>query len=351
MTLKQQPQSQSHPIANCNALFPPSMSWKMRLAFKLGSAITDASRRSDGTIKRRLLSFISLSTSASLLPYSGVRSSDFTLNPSHNLRIRVFVPSQPPSTPLPIIVFFHGGGFAYLSATSTFYDAVCRRFSKKIQAVVVSVDYRLSPECRCPAPYDDGMEVLRYLDSGKVQSEKVMEGIKLDWSSCFLSGDSAGANIAHHVARRFCTEATSSIRIKLAGVISIQPFFGGEERTESEIRLEGAPLVSMERTDWLWKAFLPEGADRNHEAAHVFNQTTELGSAFPPVLLVIGGYDPLQDWQKRYHEMLKKKEKEVRLLEYPNVVHAFYLFPFEESKQLLAEIKAFVDEKRSKAVD
>lgn len=82
------------------------------------------------------------------------------------------------------------------------YDAVCRRFSRKIGAVVVSVDYRLSPEHRYPAPYDDGMEVLRYLDSGELQSEKVMEGIKMDMSSCFLMGDSAGANIAHHVARR-----------------------------------------------------------------------------------------------------------------------------------------------------
>ncbi|KAF3321717.1 putative carboxylesterase 18 [Carex littledalei] len=325
------------------------MPWKLRLIFKIGSALTDASRRSNGTINRRLLSFFSPHASASLHPSTGVRTSDITIDPSHNLRIRVFVPASPPSTPLPVVVFFHGGGFAYLSAMSHVYDAVCRRFSRKIGAVVVSVDYRLSPEHRYPAPYDDGLEVLRYLDSGGIQSEKVMEGIKMDSSSCFLMGDSAGANIAHHVARRYCTETANWNRIQLAGVIAIQPFFGGEERTESEIRLEGAPLVSQERTDWLWKAFLPEGADKNHEAAYVFSPATELGNAFPPVLLVIGGYDPLQDWQKRYYEMLKQKGKEVQLIEYPNAVHAFYVFPFDESKQLIHEIMAFVEEKRSKA--
>ncbi|XP_078181891.1 putative carboxylesterase 18 [Carex rostrata] len=344
MTIKQSPSQ-----ANCNALYPPSMSWKLLLIFKLGSAITDITRRSNGTINRRLLSFISPHFPASLHPFTGVRTSNITINPSHNTLIRVFVPASPSSTPLPVFVFFHGGGFAYLSAMSYVYDAVCRRFSRKIGAVVVSVDYRLSPEHRYPAPYDDGMEVLRYLDSGELQSEKVMEGIKMDRSSCFLMGDSAGANIAHHVARRYCTETANWNRIKLSGVIAIQPFFGGEERTESEIRLEGAPLVSQERTDWMWKAFLPEGADRNHEAAHAFSPATELGIAFPPVLLVIGGYDPLQDWQKRYYEMLKQKGKEVQLIEYPNAVHAFYVFPFDESKQLIGEIMAFVEEKRSKA--
>jgi acetyl esterase/lipase len=66
-------------------------------------------------------------------------------------------------------------------------------------------------------------------------------------------------------------------------------------------------------------------------------------------MLVIGGYDPLQDWQRRYCAMLKQKGKEIRLIEYPNAVHAFYVFPFEESKQLMGEIVAFVGEKISKA--
>jgi acetyl esterase/lipase len=90
-------------------------------------------------------------------------------------------------------------------------------------------------------------------------------------------------------------------QVKLVGAILMQPFFGGEERTESEIRLDGAPVLSMERTDWAWKAFLPEGANRNHEAAHVFESIKAgIEEAFPPALVVIGGFDPLHDWQLRY---------------------------------------------------
>ncbi|KAJ3671591.1 hypothetical protein LUZ60_007670 [Juncus effusus] len=332
--------------------YPPSMPWKLRLTYSFLGRVTDLTRRSDGTLYRRFLNAIDFPASASLKPHSGVRSSDLELNPS--LKIRVFAPVDETAdgslSKRPILIFFHGGGFAYLSATTMAYDAVCRRFCRKIGAVVVSVDYRLSPEFKCPAQYDDGIEVMRYLDSGKIRSEAVVQGIELDFSSCFLIGDSAGGNISHHVARRYAMDKSSWKNLNLAGLITIQPFFGGEEFTESEIRLEGAPLVSIERTKWMWKAFLPAGSDRNHEAANISlsgkSESYELGESFPPVMVVVGGYDPLQDWQRRYYEMLKKKGKDVRLVEYPDAAHAFYVLPFPESKMLLGEIVKFVHEKR-----
>ncbi|KAK4859934.1 hypothetical protein QYF36_014406 [Acer negundo] len=62
--------------------------------------------------------------------------------------------------------------------------------------------------------------------------------------------------------------------LNIIGVISIQPFFGREERTESETRHVGAPLSNLEGNDWLWKAFLPEGSDRDHPVANVFGRNS-----------------------------------------------------------------------------
>uniref|UniRef100_N1QQE9 Uncharacterized protein n=1 Tax=Aegilops tauschii TaxID=37682 RepID=N1QQE9_AEGTA len=74
--------------------------------------------------------------------------------------------------------------------------------------------------------------------------------------------------------------------LRLAGIIPVQPYFGGEERTESELRLEGvAPVVNLERSDFSWKAFLPVGATRDHPAAHVTDENAELAEDFPPTLL------------------------------------------------------------------
>lgn len=169
-----------------------------------------------------------------------------------------------------------------------------------------------------------------------------------DLSKCFLAGDSAGANLAHNVAVRVCRERFRDL--KIIGLISIQPFFGGEERTESETRLEGAPLVSTARTDWLWKVFLPDGSDRDHESVNVSgpNAVDVAGMNYPDTLVFVSGFDPLQDWQRRYYEWLRRSGKVAELIEYPKMIHAFYVFPeLPESSQLISQVKDFVTRRLS----
>uniref|UniRef100_A0A1D1XN57 Putative carboxylesterase 18 n=1 Tax=Anthurium amnicola TaxID=1678845 RepID=A0A1D1XN57_9ARAE len=331
----------------------PQLTWKTRLFVSLVSLIADAVRRPDGTV-RRYLSRFDLTVAPNPEPVRGVRTADVTVDPDRGLWFRLFLPdaagSGGTSTKLPVVVFFHGGGFAFLSPSSLAYDAACRRICRNTGAAIVSVNYRLSPEHRCPAPYVDGLDVLRFLHTGarpcggdQLLVRRFFE--VADLSSCFLAGDSAGGNIAHHVARRWIAAGESPARggVALAGLVAIQPYFGGEGRVESEIRLSGVPLVNTERTDWFWKAFLPEGADRDHEAANPEASVEGLEEGFPPAMVVVGGFDPLQDWQRRYYEGLKGKGKEARLVEYPAAIHAFYVFPeLKGSAALVEELRGFI---------
>ncbi|CAJ2666976.1 probable carboxylesterase 18 [Trifolium pratense] len=323
----------------------PFLPWKTRVGISFLTTLTDATRRSNGTVNRGFLNFIDRKTSPNATPVNGVSTKDVTVNADHNVWFRLFTPTgatvgdETKITSLPVIFFFHGGGFTYLSPASVAYDAVCRRFCRKINAVVVSVNYRLTPEFRYPSQYEDGESVLKFLDENKsVLPENA------DMSKCFIAGDSAGANIAHHVAVRVCKAGLQ--RIRVIGLVSIQPYFGGEERTESEISLEGSPLVSMARTDWLWKVFLPEGSDRDHGAANVSGPNAEdlSGLDYPDTLVFVGGFDPLNDWQKRYYDWLKKCGKNAELIEYPTMIHAFYVFPdLAEATQLILQVKDFIN--------
>ena len=327
----------------------PLIPWKPRATISLLSFLTDACCRSNGTFNRRLFNFFIRKSSPNATPVNGISTKDVTVNPENNVWFRLFTPtvggevigddSATKTTSLPVVIFFHGGGFNYLCPSSIYYDAFCRRLCHKISAVVVSVNYRLTPEHRYPSQYDDGEAVLKYLDENKTVLPE-----NADVSKCFLVGDSAGANLAHHLAVRVCKAGLQEIRI--IGLVSIQPFFGGEERTEAEIKLDGSPLVSIARTDWWWKVFLPEGSDRDHGAVNVSGPNAEdlSGLDYLDTLVFIGGFDPLIDWQKRYYDWLKKCGKKAELIEYPTMVHAFYIFPdLPESTQLIMQVKEFVN--------
>ncbi|KAK6246689.1 Alpha/beta hydrolase fold-3 - like 10 [Theobroma cacao] len=319
--------------------------FKVRLLLAAHSFSVNAFCRSDSTaVNRPLMNLFDpkASPSTSTKPDRGIVSSDIMLDATHKLWFRLYTNTAAAAgATTPIIVYFHGGGFAFMAANSMIYDDLCKRLAREVPAIVVSVNYRLSPEHRYPSQYEDGFDVLKFIDNPKFEGFPASSAnTKMQF---FVAGDSAGGNLAHHVALKACEHEFS--RLNLVGVIELQPFFGGEERTESEMKLVGAPLISVKRTDWMWKAFLPQGCNRDHQAVNVFgpNCVDISHLPFPPTLVFIGGFDPLQDWQRKYVEGLRKSGKKVYKIEYPNAFHGFYGFAeLPESSLLIAEVKSFV---------
>uniref|UniRef100_A0A0D9X249 Alpha/beta hydrolase fold-3 domain-containing protein n=1 Tax=Leersia perrieri TaxID=77586 RepID=A0A0D9X249_9ORYZ len=339
---------------------PLPMGVRLQL-FGLTAAI-DAVERRDGTVNRALYSLLVdrlMSARADAVPdAAGVRSSDFTIDAARGVWARVFSPeaTAAAATPLPVMVYFHGGGFALFSPAVGPFDGVCRRLCREVNAVVVSVNYRLAPEHKFPAAYDDGVDALRFLDAcnGRIPIPSLDGGdaVAVDLTSCFLVGESAGGNIVHHVANRWTATCAPTARsLRLAGIIPVQPFFGGEERTPSETSLDGvAPVVSIWRSDFSWKAFLPVGADRDHPAAHVTDENAALAEeGFPPAMVVIGGNDPIKDWQWRYVDVLRRKGKKVEVVEFPGAFHGFYAFPeLADAGEVLQDMRVFVQSNRAR---
>jgi acetyl esterase/lipase len=332
----------------------PNIPWNVKLHTRALSCIFDASFRPNVSLNRGLVNFFDFKASPSSNPLDGVASSDITVDPSRNLWFRLYNPAPTPTptgsdpndvVAMPVIVFFHGGGFVIAHANSISVDKQARQVARELRAIVVSVDYRLAPEHRFPCQYEDGFDALRFIDE--------MDGPDLpahaDLNRCFLAGESAGGNLAHYVAVR--AGEYDFKRLKLLGLIAVQPFFGGEERAESEIRLSWGPTLRLDMTDWFWRAFLPEGSDRDHSAANVFgpNAGEISGVRFPAALVVIGGFDLLRDWDLKYYEGLKSSGKEVHLVDYPNAIHGFWNFRVRPEYCLfLEEVRAFMQKQMAK---
>lgn len=314
---------------NESKMVVPLNTWVLISNFKLAYNLL---RRPDGTFNRHLAEFLDRKVPANAKPVDGVFSFDVVLDRSTGLYIRIYrlahgeepqlniADLEKPVTAevVPVIVFFHGGSFAHSSANSAIYDALCRRLVGICKAVVVSVNYRRAPENRYPCAYDDGWAALKWVSSRSwLQSKDSKVHI-------YLAGDSSGGNIVHHVALR----AVES-DIEVLGNILLNPMFGGLERTESETRLDGKYFVTTRDRDWYWRAYLPEGEDRDHPACNPFGPKGKSleGIKFPKSLVVVASLDLIQDWQLAYAKGLEKAGQVVKLLYLEQATVGFYLLP------------------------
>ncbi|CAM8940422.1 unnamed protein product [Rhodiola kirilowii] len=321
--------------------------FKVRFLLAAHTAAVNASKLLNGTVRQQFIDFMDTKVppSPTTTPIKGVTSTDFIVSQPRNLWFRLY---NPPSTTtkLPTVIFFHGGGFVYFSADSKPFDELCKRLARELPAVVISVNYRLAPAYKFPSQYDDGFDALKFIDSTDFQPPENM-----DLKHVFLSGDSAGGNLAHHVTVRAGQHMFREV--KIAGLVLLMPFFGGEERTESEKRLTNVPLINVETTDWMWKSFLPEGATRNHAAMNVFGAEGADISAlpWPSTAVFVAGFDPLQDWQRRYVEWLKGSGKDAMLFEYTTAFHGCYTFSeIKENVKIIEDFREFI-KKQMTAVD
>nr|XP_043626992.1 probable carboxylesterase 18 [Erigeron canadensis] len=322
-----------------------SLPWRTRIHLRVLAFAIDLACRANGTVNRILMNLFQTKIPPTLKPIDGLKTYDVVVNPNLNIWFRVYIPIEHAIEDLPLIVFFHGGGFAFLAPNVKLYDETCRNFARKLPAIIISVDYRLAPEHPYPAQYDDGIDVLKFLDDEENRSICLLQNA--NFSRCFVAGDSAGGNIAHHVAQRACQ--TKFKQLKVIGLLAIHPFFGGEKRTNSEKQLDGrVPMLTTKRTDWFWDAYLTrgEGCNRDHPSINVSGpQAVDIAklSDFPETLVVVSGFDILHDWQKKYYEWLIHSGKQAQLVEYPNMFHDFFWFPeLPETNQFYLDVIDFV---------
>ncbi|KAJ4707896.1 Alpha/beta hydrolase fold [Melia azedarach] len=275
---------------------------------------------SDGSVKR----FAPDIVHASGQSFNGYKFKDVIIDPSKPITGRIFLPDTPPSSSgqLPILVYFHGGGFCIGSTTWFGYHHFLGDFSVASQCIVVSVDYRLAPENRLPVAYDDCYSSLEWL-CHQVNSEPWLS--KANLRCMFLSGDSAGGNIAHQVAIRALRSKALDVKIK--GLLLIHPYFGSEKRTQKEIA-DGAE-ADVEMNDMFWRLSIPEGSTRDYFGCNFEKQDMSVNewNQFPAVAVYVAALDFLKERGVMYAEFLQNKGvTEVRLVEAKGESHVYHVF-------------------------
>jgi len=239
--------------------------------------------------------------------------------PDGDVSVRIYRPAL--ETPAPALVFYHGGGWVLGTLDSA--DDLCRRFARRADCVVVSVDYRLAPEHPFPAAVDDAYAALEWVadDAGRIGGDPDRLGV---------AGTSAGGNIAAAAALRARDEGGPPVTQQ----ILCYPMTGRgfeDDTTDAGGDLEhplasydenaDGPLLTRRDVEWFWEQYLDGPADAANPYA-VPRRADDL-SGLPPATIVTCGHDPLRDEGVAYASDLSDASVPVEHLHYPGVVHGF----------------------------
>ncbi|CAM8901530.1 unnamed protein product [Rhodiola kirilowii] len=257
-------------------------------------------------------------------PKTGIETKDYVISSDTGVLVRVFTPKlKDPDQKVPLIFHVHGGGFCLGSALDPITHNFIASLLSRIDAIVVSVEYRLALDHPLPTAYDDCWEALKWVGS-RPGSELLTRSV--DFNKVFLMGESAGANIAHHLAVRAGVEGLDGL--KIAGVLVVHPFFVGDE--EDKMYKFLCPTSSGCKDD----PKLYPGADPNLARM-----------ATGRVLVCLAEKDHLKERGLEYYNTLKKSGwvGSVELFESEGCDHCFHLFgQNEKADELFHKFADFI---------
>lgn len=238
---------------------------------------------------------------------------DRTIDGPHGeIRVRHYVPSEL-ARALPMLVYLHGGGFVIGSLDS--HDRVLRRIAKQAGAVVLAVDYRLGPEHRFPAAFDDSLHAVRWALANA-------RALGADPERVAVGGDSAGGNLSAAVCLALRDERRTDPRAPMPRLqLLVYPATDLRRVSESHRTLGRGYVLDADLIGWFMDRYLRTADDASDWRASPLLAADHRD--LPPAWIVVAGFDPLRDEGEAYAERLRASGVRVELVHENALIHGF----------------------------
>lgn len=222
--------------------------------------------------------------------------------------------SSRPEDVLPLLIYFHGGGWCVGDVAS--YDVLCRQIANASRCAVLSVDYRLAPEHPFPAALDDAALAFEWAVAHA-------DLLGVDAGRIALGGDSAGGNLSIVTALSLRgAEITPRFLLLVYPSTEIR-----SERPSRQNYGEGY-FLDFGTLQWFFERYLPDGNTEDWRASPM--RAASL-AGLPPTLLISAEFDPLVDDCQAFVQRMHHEGCAVDYVQVDGVVHGFMtlgkLFP------------------------
>jgi acetyl esterase len=225
------------------------------------------------------------------------------VSPEESIPARLYAPS---AQRLPVLAYFHGGGFTIGSIAS--HDTLCRTLSQRSGCAVVSVGYRLAPEHRFPTAVDDAWNAVQWI-------AKEGEALGLDPRQLALGGDSAGGTLA-----TVCATLARDAGLPIALQVLFYPGCAARQVSASHRRYHQGLVLEQAHIEYFFSQYIA-GAEREDWRFAPLNTPDLEGVA--PAWFGLAECDPLFDDGVAYADKLRAAGVAVDLEIYRGVTHEF----------------------------
>lgn len=216
------------------------------------------------------------------------------------------------STPLPAILYVHGGGWVLGNAGT--HDRLVRDLATGVNAAVVFVEYDRSPEARYPVAIEQA-----YATAQWIVAHGAEEGIRPDRIA--VAGDSVGGNMA----------AALTIMAKQRGDVSFchqslyYPVTDAGQDTDSYVEFADGPFLLAKSMAWFWDAYLPDESRRSEITASPLRATLDELAGLPEAFVVVDENDVLRDEGEAYARRLAEAGVRTTTVRYNGTIHDFMM--------------------------
>jgi acetyl esterase len=221
--------------------------------------------------------------------------------------VRIYTPVV--SESLPVILFFHGGG--WVSGSIETHDNLCRRLAKEASAVVVSAGYSLAPEAKFPTPVDEGYAALKWVRENAAS-------LNADADKIVVAGDSAGGTLAAAI----CLKSRDLKGPAVALQVLFYPATNASSfETPSHEKFGEGYLLSEEAMVWLRNHYLRTAEDVTNPYASPLLSDNLVD--LPPALIITAQFDPLSSEAEDYAHKLRDAGNGAQHICVKGVLHGF----------------------------